>query len=159
MSNKVARMNQDQVIQDMLQQKREKKKAKYCYTYEQIEAMKRAAYAKGFNDGFNDGTDRDTETAQIIFSINTAMYLRDNFRCGGKGLENYFSYMKHMDELREKGLYDLQGQIDQLKEETGIQIIAEDNKKASLVVEFLDVGEKEFYKRHPEIKLKALLNY
>ena len=67
--------------------------------------------------------------------------------------------MKHMDELREKGLYDLQGQIDQLKEETGVQIIAEDNKKASLVVEFLDVGEKEFYKRHPEIKLNSLLKY
>ena len=85
------------------------------------------------------------------------MYLRDNFGCGENGIQKYFDYMKHMDELKAKDLYTYQEQVEEFFKETNFRIVSDDEEETNLVMEFLDVGEKEFFRRHQEISITKVL--
>lgn len=121
-------MNEVEVIAAMKAagiDKQKKKTPTYNMTDQQLKDLENRIYDKAYHEAYVNAL-KDANDLLVLLSC---MYMIDNFRCKENGLLKFIEYYEHMNDLYSKEQFTLNDLATTIKEETGLDILAGDEKK------------------------------
>lgn len=124
---------EEQKLFEAMKQSQSHKKGFYC-TDEQIRAMKKQEYERGFNDSV-------TEASKIVndlMLINILMFLVDRCDANKDKLEEFLKYIKEMKILRKDGQYKLADNVLEIEEVLGRELFDRKNEWEQKSLKILD---------------------